>query len=358
MGRRLQRRGGGLFASLLCVGVFASVMFAQLPTATILGVVKDATGAVVPDAALTATNVETGQTRTGVSAGDGSYRFSALPVGNYEVRAEHAGFQTAIRSGLTLTISQEAVINFTLEVGAVTQTVAVTAEAPLVNTTSGSLGGLVDEQKVADLPLNGRNYIDMTRLQPGVTQHRNVGANPNSGGLWYSSNGAPVYSNNYILDGAPMLTLLGANSASLAGGTMGIDGIREFRVVTNAFSAEYGLRMGSQVVLVSKNGTNDFHGSVLEYLRNSALDARNFFDYKTSATGSDFRLPPYKRNQFGASFGGPINRDKTFFHAVYEGLRQRLGLTIVDNVMGAGCHGPAGATITSAACPQLGAGVT
>src|SRR3989304_896439 len=178
MEKRLQRRGGVLFASLLCVGVFSSVMFAQLPTATILGVVKDATGAVVPDAALTATNVETGQTRTGVSAGDGSYRFSALPVGNYEVRAEHAGFQTAIRSGLTLTISQEAVINFILEVGAVTQTVAVTAEAPLVNTTSGALGGLVGEQKVADLPLNGRNYMDLTLLQAGIQHWRKTGSTP------------------------------------------------------------------------------------------------------------------------------------------------------------------------------------
>ena len=329
---------------LLWVGVFTSVAFAQLPTATILGVVKDTSGAVVPGANLTARSTETGQTRTGVSAADGSYRFSALPVGNYEVRVEQSGFQVAVRSGLTLAVGQEAVVNFTLEVGAVTQTVAVTAEAPLVNTTSGSLGALVDEQKVAELPLNGRNYMDLTLLQAGITQMRNIGLNPTAVGLWYSSNGAPIRNaNNYLLDGALMVNQQGVNSASLAGTTLGVDGIREFRVITNAFSAEYGMTMGSQVVMVSKGGTNSFHGSLFEYLRNSALDARNFFDYQSAAFSG--RLPPYKRNQFGGSGGGPIKKDQTFFWGVYEGVRQRLGLSIIDDAMGAGCHGPAGAVV-------------
>ena len=185
-----------VLALLLWVGAFTSIALAQLPTATILGVVKDASGAVVPGASLTARSTETGQTRTAVSAGDGSYRFSALPVGNYEVRVEQSGFQAAVRSGFTLAVGQEAVVNFTLEVGAVTQTVAVTAEAPLVNTTSGSLGALVDEQKVAELPLNGRNYMDLTLLQAGITQMRNVGLNPTAVGLWYSSNGAPIRNAN------------------------------------------------------------------------------------------------------------------------------------------------------------------
>src|SRR3990167_5086906 len=161
---------------LLWVVMFTSLSLAQLPTATILGTVKDASGAVVPGASLTARGTETGQTRTAVSAGDGSYRFSALPVGSYEVRVEQSGFQSAVRSGVTLTVGQEAVINFTLEVGAVTQTVAVTGEAPLVNTTSGSLGGLVGEESVAALPLNGRNYIDLTFLQPGISQNKNMTA--------------------------------------------------------------------------------------------------------------------------------------------------------------------------------------
>ena len=150
--------------SVLCLGV--SKAYAQLPTATVLGTVKDASGAVVPEAKLTARNTETGQSRITISAADGSYRFPAMPVGTYEVRAEQSGFQAEVRTGLTLAVGQEAVVNFALQVGAVEQSVAVTAEAPLVNTTSGSLGGLVDEQKVADLPLNGRNYVDLGLMHP------------------------------------------------------------------------------------------------------------------------------------------------------------------------------------------------
>jgi len=268
------------------VGLFllwsASVAIAQLPTAAILGVVRDASGAIVPGTSLTARNVETGQTRTAVAGDDGSYRFSALPVGNYEVRVEQPGFRSQLRSGLTLAVGQEAVVNFTLEVGAIEQTVEVTAEAPLVNTTTGSLGGLVDEQRMADLPLNGRNYIDLTLLQPGIQQHKNVNYGAGLTGTYFSSNGAPVRSNNYLLDGALMVNAYGASSASATGQTLGVEGIREYRVVTNSFSAEYGMTMGSQMVIVSKSGTNSFHGSLFEYLRNSALDARNYFDRKTA----------------------------------------------------------------------------
>src|SRR5450759_2146293 len=150
--------------------VTLATVFAQMPTATILGVVKDSSGAVVPDVALTVRNVDTGQVRNTTTDADGAYRFAALPVGNYEVRAEKAGFKANVQTGLTLTVSQEAVVNINLQVGSEAQTVSVTAEAPLVNTTSGSLGGLVNEERVADLPLNGRNYIDLTMLQMGVTQ--------------------------------------------------------------------------------------------------------------------------------------------------------------------------------------------
>ena len=331
MEKVLQRRGVLVFSLLLWAGIFTSFAFAQLPTAAILGAVKDASGAVVPGASLTARSTETGQTRTAVSAGDGSYRFSALPVGNYEVRVEQSGFQAAVRSGLTLAVGQEAVVNFTLEVGAVTQTVAVTAEAPLVNTTSGSLGGLVDERKVADLPLNGRNYIDLTMLQSGVQEAPGTRTASNRYGGWFSSNGAPLRSNNYLLDGAPMVGVFGGSPASTTGNTLGLEGIREWRVVTNSFPAEYGMTMGSQMVVVTKSGTNTFHGSLFEYLRNSALDARNFFDYKTPATQR--RLPAFTRNNFGASLGGPLRKDKTFSHVAYEGLRERLGITSVLNAI-------------------------
>ncbi len=314
------------------------LVFAQLPTATILGVAKDSSGSVVPDVNVTARNIDTGQTRTTMTDANGSYRLPALPVGNYEVRAEKTGFQAEVQSGLTLVVGQEAVVNVTLQVGSVSQTVSVTAEAPLVNTTSGSLGGLVNEEKMADLPLNGRNYIDLTLLQAGVSETKGPSAaNVSYTGTYFVSNGATVRSNNYLLDGASLVNLWGASSASATGSTLGVDGIKEYKVITNSFSAEYGLTMGSQMTIVSKGGTNAFHGDVFEYLRNSAMDARNFFD-KSVAANNFRRLPEFQRNNFGGSFGGPIRKDKTFFYGVFEGVRQRLGITTIDSVMPASCH--------------------
>src|SRR5437867_7297730 len=322
--------------SLSLLLIMGKLAMSQLPIGTILGAVKDSSGAVIPGASITAKNTETGFTRTGVSAEDGSYRLSALPVGGYELRVELPGFRTEVRSGLTLTVAQEAVVNFALQAGAVEQTVVVTEDAPIVNTTSGALGGLVDERKVAELPLNGRNFIDLTLLTPGVTQQRNLGVAASTVGLWFSSNGAPLRSNNYLLDGAIMTNLTNGTSASQDGSTVGIEGVREYRVITNSFSAEYGMTMGSQVMVVTKGGTNTLHGSLFEYLRNSALDARNFFDYKTVANNR--RLPPFARNQFGGSLGGPIKKDKTFFFGVYEGLRQHLGVTTLGFTIPAACH--------------------
>ena len=322
-----------------------SVSLAQLPTATILGVVKDGTGAVVPGAALTARNTDTGQSRGTVSGEDGSYRFAALPVGNYEIRAEHAGFRAEVRSGLMLTVAQEAVVNLTMQVGAIEQTVAVTAEAPLVNTTGASLGGLVNEDRIADLPLNGRNFVDLTLLQPGINQETNKSPGSSGIGLNFSSNGATIYSNSYWLDGTSTANFFAGTSASATGNTLALDGIREYRIVTSLFSAEYGMTMGSQMIVVSKSGTNAFHGSAFEFLRNSVLDARNFFDYTTPTTPG--RLPAFKRNNFGASFGGPIKKDKTFFFATYEGLRERKGLTLIVSAI------PAADKVDGGLVPQI-----
>ena len=217
----------------------------------------------------------------------------------------------------------------------------VTGEAPLVNTTTSALGGLVDEQKMADLPLNGRNYMDLSLMQPGVSRNAAMGNSHGTVGVWYSSNGAPVRSNMVSLDGANMMTLLGGAATSEAGTTLGVDGIREYKVVTTSFSAEYGQSMGSQMLMVSKGGSNQFHGDAFEYIRNSALDAKNFFDTPASSNGG--RLPEFQKNNFGGSFGGPIRKDKTFFFGVYEGVRQNVGFTAVDTVLPVGCH-PVGAT--------------
>lgn len=363
---------------VVCVVLILSVAMvagAQLPTGTILGVVKDSSGAAVPGATMTAINVDTNATRTSTTEEDGSYRFDALPVGNYQVKAEKTGFGT-VQNTLTLTVAQQATVNFSLTVGAVSQTITATAEALLVNTTQSSLGGLVDSQRIVDLPLNGRNYNDLTLLQPGVTQltSTNTGVLGQAGTL-FSSNGAPTRSNSYLLDGANMSNYVGTSGGSAMGTTLGVDGILEYRVITNGIPAEYGGSMGSQMVMVSKSGTNMFHGSGFEFLRNSSLDARNFFDLSPSRLGH--RLPEFRRNNFGGSFGGPIQKDKTFFFATYEGLRQTLGLTNTTNVPAAGCHGnptnpdapgsiiwngtgtpPAGAANPTSGCTQLGANPT
>jgi hypothetical protein len=338
-----------LLAFLLLV-FGASVAMAQLPTATILGEVKDSSGGVMAGAKVTARNVDTGQSREDTTGSDGSYHFNALAVGNYEARVEQSGFQTAVRSGLTLTVGQEAVVNFSLDVGSTSQTVEVSAEAPLVNTTSGSLGGLVTEEKVADLPLNGRNYIDLALLQPGITIDMNRSAGE---ATWYSANGATPRSNYYMLDGTPTRNLYGTNPSSQTATALGVDGVKEYSLVTNAMSAEYGMSMGSEMVVVSKNGTNAWHGDAFEYFRSDVLDARNFFDYGYQQPGGR-RIPAFTRNQFGGSIGGPIQKDKTFLYLTYESLHARTGTTQLVNTVGAGCFGPANAVITNTACPQLG----
>ena len=312
----------------------ASVAFAQLPIGTISGTVRDSSGAAIPGATVEVMNRETGLTRTTQTSGNGRYALLALPVGVYEVKAEAASFRSEIQQGLRLEVAQEAVLNFTLSVGSVQETVTVTASAPLVDTTSGSLGGLVNEQRLSDLPLNGRNFNDLVLLQPGINV--NVTASPTSQvsiGLTFSSNGAPIRSNYTLLDGANLSGFRGLTGVSISGSMLGVEGIREFRVITNSFPAEYGMTMGSQTTVVSKGGTNEFHGTVFEFLRNSALDARNFFDRKGKP--DDPRLPPFRRNNFGGSFGGPIRRDKSFFFATYEGVRERLGLTQVADTINA-----------------------
>jgi hypothetical protein len=336
------------------------LVFSQGSTGTILGVVKDSSGVVVPGAKVTITDTETASTRTVTTEEDGSYRVPALPVGEYTLTFEHQGFQTQIQQGLVLTVSSDLVVNAVIAVGSVSQEVTVTGEAPLVNTTSSALGGLVNEDKMAELPLNGRNYLDLSLLQPGVSRAVNTSGTVGQQGTIISSNGAPPRSNAVLLDGAPMLNTYGFSASSVEGAQLGVDGIREYRVITNNFSAEYGSAMGSQTILVSKSGTNQFHGDVFEYLRNADMDARNTFDPTFQNTGR--RVPEYERNNFGGAFGGPIVKDKTFFYATYEGLRERKGTPIALFVLGPGCH-PAGANagndygagtlITPAECPQL-----
>jgi hypothetical protein len=347
MGEHISREScrvwAGVLVFMLILGWMAVPASAQT-SGVILGTVKDASGATVPAANITITNTDTIEARTVTTGEDGAFRAPGLPPGHYSVKVEKGGFKTVTETGLSLDVAGELVVNPTLEVGSASQEVTVTGEAPVVNTTSSSLGGLVNDQQIAELPLNGRNYEDLTLLQPGVTQTTHSGLG--DAGIWYSSNGASPRSNNYMIDGALMVTQNGTGPAGMTGNTLGVDGIKEYKVVTSMFGAQYGLLMGSQMVIVSKGGTNNWHGSAFEYLRNNHLDARNFFDPQPSlannilvdASGNPERLPQFKRNNFGGSFGGPIQKDKTFFWLVFEGLGLSQGDTIQDTTMPDACH--------------------
>ena len=335
---------------LLCV----SSAVAQLPTGTILGDVKDTTGSVVPGAKVTATNIETSLSRTVSTGSDGAYRFSGLSVGNYEVKIEKEGFRIAERKSLNLTVGGEVVLNIVLEVGAKAEVLEVHTDPPVIDTTSSSLGGLVSEQTVADLPLNGRNFIDLTLLLPGVSQLTDEGQISGFMGTTYSSNGAPVRSNNVLIDGTSMVNFHGLNASSVTGTTLGLDGVKEYQVVTNMFKAEFGMAMGSQTNIVTKSGTNNFHGAVFEYLRNSALDARNYYDYlyqlPTSVPGGGQRVPEFQRTSSGLRWAAPFRRTKRSSSPPYEGLRQNLGNPLyvgIDQTLPANCFSAPGQIMTT-----------
>jgi len=303
---------------------------------TISGRVMDETGAVLPGVTVTITNVDTGIARTLVSSDEGIYRASALSPGDYRVEAELPGFRTAVRSGITLTVGREAVVNLTLQVGEISERVEVTGEAPLVNTTSATIAELVDSKKIRDLPLNGRDLYQLATLQAGVLIAQTgaiVSGGDSSGaigrglGLKMSISGAKTNSNAFLLDGTDVNDYANTTPGAITGANLGVEAIREFQVITNTNSAEYGRSAGGTISAVSKSGTNEHHGTVFWFHRNDNLDASNFFDNKFEQTKPEFR-----RHQFGASVGGPIAQDKIFYFGNYEGLRELIGITSVSDV--------------------------
>jgi hypothetical protein len=320
-----KRRLFGLLLIGVLIFVHASSLSAQA-TSSISGRVDDTSGAAAPGVALTVTSMETGSTRTAISDGSGEYRVLSLPVGRYEVKAEKAGFEVEVRQGLDLVVGQEAVVNMTLRVGAVSQQVTVTGDASLVNTTTASTSGLVSEEQVKDLPLNGRSYDNLITLNAGAVNYTSntatVASNAGAGN-YFSVDGRAPYQNLFLLNGAEFtgVSQLGITPGGASGQMLGIDAVREFNVVSGTYGAEYGKRAGSQISIVTQSGTNKFHGGVFEFVRNSALDARNYFDQSS--------IPPFQRNQFGGSAGGPIQKDKTFIFGNYEGFRSTLGVSDV-----------------------------
>ena len=329
----------------------AVIVFGQGGSTSVSGRVTDPGGLAVAGVKIEAANTDTNVVYPAATNDAGIYSLPSLPPGNYRITASKDGFENIVRPNVVLHVADNVSIDFSMQVGQLNQSVTVEGGAPEVNTTTSSLGGLVEAHEVANLPLNGRNYINLTLMQPGIATNPNMSTTAAFVGTWFASNGATIRSNNFMLDGAIMQDLTSGTTATLANRTLGLDGIQEYRVITNNFSAEYGLVMGSQTVMVSKTGTNQFHGSAFEFLRNSALDAANFFDKPTAANGFR-RLPEFQRNNFGGSFGGPIQKDKTFFFATYEGLRENLGVTINTAVPAAACHGAAGTVVWNGAGAQ------
>ncbi|HVR72355.1 MAG TPA: TonB-dependent receptor [Vicinamibacteria bacterium] len=297
-------------------------LLAQATTTAITGTVRDASRTAVAGALVTARHLETGLARSVPSQADGRYVLPALPVGAYELRVEMTGFRPLLRRGVTLAVGEPAVVDLVLELGAFDQEITVTAETSSVRTGSAELSYLVGERAIHDLPLNGRNYTDLAFLQPGVVAytHRDTGSVV-AHGVGMSVNGQDPRSNTYLLDGTLLNDFTNGPAGSAAGTALGTETVREFRVETNSYSAEFGRNSGGQIHVITKSGGNDLHGSAYQFHRNDALDARNFFDLPGAK-------PDFRRNQFGATLGGPLRRDRTFFFFGYEALRERLGRTL------------------------------
>ncbi len=300
-------------------------------SANLSGTVTDSSGAAVAGANVSARNRGTGLVRTAAAAPDGHYEFSALPLGEYEIRADKTGFTGEIRTGVRLVVAQSATVDLTLQVGAAKEELTVTGDAPLVGVNSAGVNGLVGEQQVKNLPLNGRSYDELLTLNPSVVNFTaaktgGIGVSNSTVGNNFAVDGNRPQQNLYLLNGVEFTGA--AENNMQPGGTsqqlLGVDAIREFNLLSDSYGAEYGKHPGAQVLIVTQSGTNQIHGSLYEYLRNNDLDSRNFFDGTS--------VPGFARNQFGAAIGAPIRKNKTFLFTNFEGLTQHLHQTGVDLV--------------------------
>jgi hypothetical protein len=297
-------------------------------TASVKGIISDPTGAPIPAATVTARNLETGAVRTTTSGESGSFFILALPVGQYELTAGKSGFQDVHRTGINLVVGEEATLNLQLSVGTVTSEVKVTADAPMVSTTTNDISGVVGERLIKDLPLNGRSYDLLLSLNPGIVNF----TSQKTGGTGISNSST---ANNFAVSGnRPQQNLFLLNGVEFSGAAennmqpggpsgylMGVEAVREFNVLRDSYGTGFGKHPGGQVIIVTQSGSNQLHGSAYEFVRNNALDAPNYFDQGSA--------PPFQRNQFGGSLGGPIIADKTHFFLNYEGFRQNLNQTSV-----------------------------
>jgi outer membrane receptor protein involved in Fe transport len=339
-----------LLGVLVLITFLASPTYGQVAGATLSGTATDSSGAMVPGAQIVIKNVATGIITPVTADSAGFYSAPNLLPGSYELTASAPGFTTEVRVGITLEVGAQQVVNFSLRVGQVAERVQVTGEAPAVQQSSSSISAVVSSDAVVGLPLNGRDWTLLAALEPGVSAVTTQRAANSPGaprgtrgfGQQLSISGTMPQQNNYRLDGVSIVDFAGSAPGSVIGLALGVDAIAEFSVLTSNSTAEYGRTSGGVINAVTRSGTNQIHGDAYWFLRDEALDARNFFDGNK---------PSFHRNQFGASAGGPIQKDKTFFFFDYEGLREGLGASNVDLVPSPAArngilHNPDGTTCT------------
>ena len=350
---------GVAMAVALCFGAPGSLP-AQVAGGTIQGVIADSSGAAIVGAHLTITEAATGTARSAVTNSSGSYSVPNLQPSQYSVSVTASGFAPEVANSISLTVGANLTVNFSLKVGSSTEEVKVGGTAAQIELTTSDISAVVDSTTMRQLPLNGRDWSQLITLQPGANAVRNQSAIGSAGtsdvnrvlrgfGNQMSISGTRPQQNNYRLDGVSFNDYTNGAPGGVLGTITGVDAVQEFSVITTNYSAEYGKTSGGVINAVTRSGTNNFHGSAYEFLRNSALDARNYFDGPTIA--------PFRRNQFGGTVGGPILHDKTFFFFNYEGLRQALGVSQVDRVPSAaarsGVLSTGNVTVDPAVTPYL-----
>jgi hypothetical protein len=331
MRNRSSRKATRAFVLSLGVVCFLLVLpaergHAQVSGATLSGTISDSSGAVIPNVKVSIKNENTGEVRTVTVDSAGFYSAPNLLPGKYDVSATTTGFSTMAQNGLELTVGAQQTLNFKMKVGQVEEQIQVTDAAPSVELSSSAVGGVVGQEAVAQLPLNGRDWTQLATLQPGVDSVGSIQANTGGPdrarrgyGVQMTISGSRPTQNNYRIDGISVNDYSNGGPGSVEGSTLGVDAVQEFSVLTSNYSAEYGRTSGGVINALTKSGTNHYHGDIYEFLRNNAFDARNFFDPSS--------IPAFHRNQFGAAVGGPIWKDHTFFFADYEGLRENQGIT-------------------------------
>ncbi len=307
--------------------------YAQVSGATLSGTVTDASGSTIPNAQLTITSVATGVSRDAKTDSAGFYSVPNLLPATYDVKVTAPGFSTTVQNGVTLSIGAQQQLNFSMQIGQVSQTVEVTTtQVAAVELTSSTISEDVNATSVRELPLNGRDWIQLATLQPGIaltrTQASGSSGNANRGsrgyGNQFSGSGHRPYENNFRVNGITVNDYANGAPGSVIGGALGVDAIQEFSVLTTDYTAEYGRTTGAIINAITKSGTNQFHGDAYYFMRDEGLDARNYFDPP--------QIPPFHRNQFGASGGAPLKKDKMFVFGDYESIRQAQSLTFSDTV--------------------------